>query len=480
MKTDPQVSFGRSVVAIEPGNEWFKLVHVTQGRGEPKVEKVILKRVEDIEPLVGPNFLKSLGAGDLEGLPVVVCLPRHMVNVRLFDLPSGDKQEIADMVDLQIARQTPYSRDEIVFDYRLFRSDKDGYTRVMLVIVQTGLVRQKYRFLEEAGLPVGLITVTSDGWLAAMQSGAISFNQPVPGAVALLDVDATSSDLVVLNQGVPLFSRSVPMGISQLMGEGARPVEKCAQEIGRALETFRNEIPAVPVTSLVLLGAASRLPALATGLRMALGLEVVSARGLEQSADDLLVAPEGKVASLAGVLGAAVMPAGLQVNLMPESVRLRKAVISQARQLTGTGILTLAIVALLSLIILSRLNRREVYLGELASMTRDTAQTADDIETMRRKVVIVTERIGTKMVPAKVLAELFNVTGDGTAFSAIEINDAAQLVCRGTAETVADTVKLVNAMEASALFQNVKNTRTVSGKDRTEFEVTCELEKKRP
>lgn len=480
MKIDPNSVFGKSVVAIEPGAEWFKLVRVTRGPKGPVVDKIILKRAEEVEGLAGPGFLKAMGLTDMAGVPVVVCLSRQMVNVRLFDLPSGDPQEIADMVDLQIARQTPYSRDEIVFDYRLFRSDKDGYTRVMLVIAQTGVARQKYRVIEESGFQVGLLTVTTDGWLSGLQAGAIGFSQPLAGAVAYWDVDSASSELVVLSQGIPLFSRSISTGMTHLT-ENDRQVERCVQEIGRALETFRNETPAVPVTSLVLSGAAGRLPALATGLQVALKMEVTLATGIERLAADQLPAAEMKVVSLAGVLGAAAGVAGLQVNLTPESVLLRKAVINKARRLTLLAILVMALSALLSLFVMSRIDRQETYLAELTRMTEETKPRAEKIAAMHRKVAIVTERLGSRMIPVKVLAELYAVTGEGTAYSAIEIADAApQLVLRGTTEALADTVRLVNAMESSPLFQNVKSTRTESGKDRTEFEVTCEFERKRP
>jgi Tfp pilus assembly PilM family ATPase len=479
MKIDPQISFGKTVVAIEPGAEWFKLVKVTRSRDGVKVERVVLRRTEEVEPLAGPGFLKALGLQELKGVPVIVCLPRQMVNVRLFDLPSGDQNEIADMVDLQIARQTPYSRDEIVFDYRLFRSDKEGYTRVMLVIVQTGVVRQKYRFMEDSGLSVGLVTVTTDGWLAALQSGDLTLPKSGSGAVAFLDCDSTSGDLVILNNGVPLFSRSMPMGSSQITADGGQ-LEKWAQEISRAFETFRNETPGVAVSLLVLSGGAAELSALAAGLKSALGLDVVGVEGMAKLTDDLLLPPESKGTSLAGVLGAAADAKGLQLNLIPESVRMRKGVIAKALQLTVTGILLLAVFGMLSLLVLSRTSRKEAYLAELTRMINATAKTADETDAMRRKVAIVAERLATKMIPAKVLVELYGVVGDGTAFSAIEISDDSKVVCRGNTETVADTVRLVNAMESSPLFQNVKSTRTVSGKDRTEFEVTSELEKKRP
>ena len=477
MKTDPQVLFGKTVVAIEPGNEWFKLVQVTRRRDALKVDKVILKRAADAESLAGPDGLKALGVQELEGVPVIACLPRQMVNVRLFDLPSGDPQEIVDMVDLQIARQTPYSRDEIVFDYRLFKADKDGYTRVMLVIAQTGLVRQKYRFLEDLGFSVGLVTVATDGWLAALQSKAISLPSAASGAIGFLDVDSASGDFAILDKGIPLFSRSLSLNADQF--DDPANMEKCMVEVGRALETFRNETPATPVATLVLSGGAARFPGFAEGLKRALKIEVATAGGIERQADEHLASMEHKGVSLAGVVGAATAT-GLQVNLMPESVQLRRSIMMNARQLSRTGILLLAVIGLVSLLVMTRIHRQERYIEELRATISKTAPAVEELEAMSRKVAIVAGRLESRMIPARVLAELCSVVGDTTLLTSLELTEGSQLVCRGSAETVADTVRLVNAMEASPLFKNVKSTRTVSGKDRTEFEISCDVEKRRP
>lgn len=482
MKTDPQIVFGKTVVAVEPGGDWFKLVKVTQGRGGIKVDRLVLRKADEVEGLSGPGFLKALGIQDIEGVPVVVCLPRQLVNVRLFDLPSGDPQEIADMVDLQIARQTPYSRDEIVFDYRLFRSDKEGYTRVMLVIAQTGVVRAKFRFLEDSRISVGLVTATTDGWLAALQAGTLAMPQSATGAVAFLDCDSSSGDLVILDKGIPLFSRSMSFGHSQLTSDEGGSLDRCVQEMGRALETFRNETPGGVVSLLALSGSAGRVPAVVDALKAGLKMDVAGVEGLEKRIDNPMLPAEGKGVSLAGVLGAASQAAELQINLMPDSVRMRKDVLSKARVMTVTGILLLAVIGSLTLFILSRQQRQEAYLAELNRMIKTTTPKAEEIDAMRRKVAIVGERMGSKMVPVKALVELCGLINESAALTAVEIADGARLVCRGYTEgtTVADTVRLVNAMEASPLFRNVKSTRTVSGKDRTEFEITCELEKKRP
>lgn len=477
MKTDPQVSFGKTVVAIEPGSEWFKLVQVTRSRAALKVDKVILKRAAEAESLAGPDCLKALGVSELEGVPVIACLPRQMVNVRLFDLPSGDPQEIADMVDLQIARQTPYSRDEIVFDYRLFKSDKEGYTRVMLVIAQTSLVRQKLRFLEDAGFSVGLVTVATDGWLAALQSKAITLPASAQGAVGFLDMDSAAGDFVILDKGVPLFSRTLSLNTDQLAD--AANIGKCAVEVERALETFRNETPASAVSALVVSGGAARFAVVVDGLKQALKLDVSVSGGLERQADEHLASMDHKGVSLAGVLGAATAT-GLQVNIMPESVQLRRSILMNVRQMTVAGILLLAIAGLVSLLVMARVHRQERYIAELKSLIAKTAPQVEELEVMSRKAAIVAGRLESRMIPARVLAELSSVVGDTTLLTSLELKEGSQLVCRGSTDTVADTVRLVNAMEASPLFRNVKSTKTVSGKDRTEFEISCEVEKRQP
>lgn len=477
MKTDPQVTFGKTVVAVELGGEWFKLVQITREHGTYSLDKVVLKPASEVESLAGPDFLKAIGVPEVAGLPVVACLPRQLVNVRLFDLPSRDPQEIADMVDLQLARQTPYSRDEIVFDYRLFDSDKSGYTRVMLVIVQSSVIRPRFALLEQCGFQVAWVTVSTDAWMAAQQADALQWPAVPAGAVALVDLDGTSCDFAVMQQGVPLFDRTLSLERGQFADPAS--VASLVTEIGQALETFRNETPAVPVGAVVLAGAAARWPALMAAMKETLHVEVVATTGLERKADEHVVSVEHKSVSLAGVVGAA-LATGLQVNLVPESVQMRKLVMLRARQLTGTGILLLAIVALLSMILIARNRKQEMYLDELRSTLDKIAPEVKKIESMQRKIAVVSTRIETRMMPVKVVSELCGLVGDSTVLTAVELVEGGKIVCRGTTETVADTVKLVNAMEDSPVFRNVKSARTTSGKDRTEFEITAEVERKGP
>lgn len=479
MKTENQGSLtGRNLVVVETGGDWFKLAHVTQSGAGATVRRIILRKTEEVEPLYGSGFLAAIGAPELKGLPAVVCLPRQAVNVRLFDLPSGDPGEIADMIDLQIARQTPYTREEIVFDYRLVDADTRGYTRVFLAIAQAGLVRQKLRCLEDSGFPVARVTVTTDGWLSALEAegGGLGFGNPEP--VVYLDVDSPASDLLVARKGVPLFSRSLSVGLRDLAANREKAEGDMVQQVTRAMETFRNENPGSNAERLMLFGPAGKVAGLASRLQEGLAMTVTPAAGVARMEGTPDV-PQLEEVSVSGMLGAATRAGSLQMDLMPESMRLRKAVTIKARRLTLCAALVMVILAQAALWVGSHYGRRAAYLADLGRMLEATESAADSVETMRRKVALVAARFDGRMIPVKALAELHSVAAKPVSFTSIEFNDNRQVVCRGTADAVADVVRLVNAMEASPLFVNVKSARTAAGSDKTEFEVTGDIEEGR-
>lgn len=478
MKSDAQTSLtGRNLVVVETGGDWFKLVHVTRGATGAQVRKMILRKAEEVESLFGKGLLDSLGIPEIKGMPAVLCLPRQAVNVRLFDLPSGDPAEISDMIDLQIARQTPYSREEIVFDYRLVDSDTQGYTRVFLVIAQAGLVRQKLRSLEDSGIQVGCVTVTTDGWLCALEAEGAGLGFGQAEAVVHLDVDASASDLMVSRKGIPLFSRSLPVGLRDLAENAGRAEETMLQEVARALETFRNEMPGSGVDRLMLSGPTGRLAGMAGRLQAGLAMTVVPAAGATPVQG--LSVPRIDEVSVSGILGAATRSAALQIDLMPDSMRLRKSVVVKARRLTLCAVLVMILLAQVSLWVGSRYGNKAAYLDQLQQMIAATKDSTEQVEAMRLKVMLVASRLEGRMIPVKALTELHGVADRAIRFTSIELTDKRQVICRGTADAVADVVRLVSAMEASPLFANVKSTRTAAGEAKTEFEIAGDLEEGR-
>lgn len=485
MKTDRHTpTFGSVVIAIELGTEWVKLVQVDRRRhAAPVVSRAAVRKLDEADASGGgfAHAIKILNPGVSE---VIVCVPRQAVTVRTFELPSADPREVSDMIDLQIAKQTPYSRDEIVFDYRLSAGTREGYTRVMLVIAPSALMRQRFRMLEDAGLKVRLVTVSTDGLVGALLHRLSAAGTGLGGGVGVLDIDATNAELLVLQDGIVLFSRSLAVGAHDMDGDPVAGSERLIQETARALETFRHESPLVRIDRLLLTGTTGGQNGLPDRLRSILGLptEIFDVlKGAHGEGGAALTDDEqvGDV-SLTAVAGAALAPERLEIDLTPDSVLMRRVITRRAAEMTMTAILGMAVVTLLSLWVESRLFVRQHYRDRLKAMVQSTTPVADEVESMRRKVALVSGRMRGALTPVTVLTELHTLMEGNTSLMTIEI-EGARVKLRGTSVGGPESSsKLVTALEGSPVFREANRTRTVSARDQTEFEITCELEARQP
>ncbi len=480
MRTETQGAFtAKSVIAAEMGQEWFKLVHVDLRGRAPSVSRIVVKSIEEMGGVATADVARGLKALDVAHLPVIACLPRQMVNIRLFDLPSGDPREIDDMIDLQISRQTPYSRDEIVFDYRLIPSDRAGYTRVMLAIAQAAVVQHRFRIFEEAGFSIHAMTVSTEGWLIALVS-SLSSGDDAAGPALFLDLDSATGDALVIQKGIPLFSRSIAVGAQDLLAAREKWEGKFIQEVGRAVETFRTEMASSKIESITISGATAGLPWIAPRLEEEFRVPVrtgdvsgmLKPNAMSKFADD----PRLKGVSLSGLIGAAAGVRDVQINLMPPSVKVRKAIVEKARDLSVFAAMILTILALMTLWVESRLSAKQAYLDALDAYIENTKGPADAIEAMRQKVAIVASRMESAMMPVYVLMELQARLLDDVNLTSLEIDRQRNLVtCRGTADSVN---RLVSSLEASPFFRNVKTIGSTKVKDAMEFEITLDVEKR--
>lgn len=482
MRTETQGAFtAKSVIAAEMGQEWVKLVHVDLRGRAPSVSRIVVKSIEEMGGAATADIARGLKALDVAHLPVIACLPRQMVNIRLFDLPSGDPHEIDDMIDLQLSRQTPYSRDEIVFDYRLIPSARAGYTRVMLAIAQAPVVQQKFRILEEAGFTVHAMTVSTEGWMMALAASP-SAGGSVSGPAMFIDLDSATGDVLVIEKGVPLFSRCIAVGAQDLLSAREKWEGKLVQEVGRAIETFRTEMAASKIESITVSGATASLPWIAPRLEEEFHVPVQTGdvsgmlrpNAMDKFADD----PRLKGVSLSGLIGAAVGVRDIQINLTPPSVKVRKAIVGKARELSVFAALIMTILAMATMWVESRLSAKQAYLDALDAYVENTKGPADAIEAMRQKVGIVAGRMESGMMPVYVLMELQARLSDDVNLTSLEIDRQRHLVtCRGTADSV---TRLVSSLEASPFFQNIKTIGSTKIKDAVEFEITLDMEKRQP
>ncbi|NQT93314.1 MAG: pilus assembly protein PilM, partial [Lentisphaerae bacterium] len=270
MSTKGSRSAAGTQIVVEIGNDWVKMAQMDSVRGGVNISRLHLEKFESLDDSVAEAMASASAKLKFAAIPVIGCLPRQMVNIRMLELPSTDPVEVADMVDLQIGKQTPYSKDEIVSDYRILGSQREGYSRVMLAIVQRNVLRHRFRLLEEAGLDVGRMTVSSEGVLSWCNAAVAA---PEEGGCAVLDVDSFYSDFAVIVDGRLAFTRSILLGANQLLADYERWKPKILEEVRRSLDIYRGESGGMDVGKLVLTGAGAGIAEMATDLGDHVGLQ---------------------------------------------------------------------------------------------------------------------------------------------------------------------------------------------------------------
>ena len=430
--------------AVRSGGVTLTKFHVCQAPAEGTFEEVLADAV------------------DVHGFDtnhVIGCLPRNMVTVRMFDLPSMDLAEIAGMVDLQFGKQVPYSRDEVVADYRVLKP-RDGYTRVQLVVIQRGPLRECFNLMDAVGITIETMTVGSDG-LAQWVAGRPTATEG--RAEAVLDIDTAHADLIVAQDGELQYTRSILVGAEQLEEDEARWSEKLVSEAKQALEICRGESPELDVTRLILTGCA-KIPASLTGA-LGDGLQIpVECVGLGQALQDGpggvdLDDAVGKDVSLTAVAGAARGPDSIALKLFPAATLRVRAMVLRAKGLTLLGVLLVAALFSGSFYGISKYVVRKAQADAVRSEVERLQPTVQRVGEMQAVINAVSAREDARFSAVALLGAIHATVPDDVYFDAVDIDMGQGLVTlRGSGPTRREVRELVNNLEKSPLLVDVKES----------------------
>ncbi|MBN1557398.1 MAG: PilN domain-containing protein [Lentisphaerae bacterium] len=470
----------RMILGIELLADRFKLAQFQTAGGGLSLVKAHVEVFGTDDGSLAQRLAAALESEGFAKAPVLACLPRQVVTVRIIELPSTDPAEIADMVHLQMGKQTPYSEEEIVSDYRILGAGREGYSRVMLAIVQRTVLRHHYHTIESAGLTVARMSVSSEGILNWYRRAG---NRPSGDAAdVLLDVDAGSADVTVMAGGMPVFSRGILIGAEALAGGDDAPKAQLCQEAQRCLETCRAEAADLTVGKILLTGAGPKVAGLSGLLKEKLGVDVEA----RDAVAELVTAGErpedSGTASFTALAGMAAAPEDLAFNLIPGSVTLRRSLTRKAKGLTLFGILLMAVLVSASVYTSVRMSFKQARLNALQARYRATEADAREVERRHDLVKLVNRRRDARFAALTLLSELHNRLPPELALEEIVLDverDAGQVRLAGNAAERTDVSALVRNLEASALLQNVQTEGTTSRDRETgryAFRVTASLE----
>jgi type IV pilus assembly protein PilM len=177
-------------------------------------------------PAMAQIIQQAMAESKVKASKVATAVPGRDSIVRLIPVPAElDDKELREMVlNHEAGLYLPYPREEADVDYQKlgYFVDEDGIEKVQVLLVATRKdVTDTYvRTFEQAGLQVDVLEISSFALIRTIREQLRQFG-PQEAAV-LVNIEFDSTEIAIIVNGVPQFSRTVPIGTFQMQTALAR------------------------------------------------------------------------------------------------------------------------------------------------------------------------------------------------------------------------------------------------------------------
>ena len=275
-------------------------------------------------------------------------LPRSVVTLRNLSFPSLEDQEIDSIVQLHLARQVPYAREDIVYDYKVLQKTESGFTDILLGIVYRVMLRKHFLMFEKANIYGNEIRMSSFGLLSCAHRLSERVGEANKANI-FIDIDLNYSDFIVYRDTQIIYSKSTPTGSKYLDNPVNLP--KTIGDLRQSFTVFQTSNTGLRPERVYLSGMVRFPERMKEMLQKELNLPVDIVKvedpfGAVEGMDILKKASEK--ASFTSLLGAFMDPASKGLTFSTSESRMKNNIKEMLKDFIVTGSLVVYLLVLLS------------------------------------------------------------------------------------------------------------------------------------
>jgi len=396
----------------------------------------------------------------------ILCFPRNRLTIGTLHLPSVDKNEIVQMVEVNVSSQVPYPREEIIADWHVVSENEAGYADVILAVIQKSLVSEYFMVLAAAGLEIEGVEIASEsifGWFFAKEKEFTNFSKPC----FILNIDYGFTDLI-LHSGKDIFmSHLISQGQKDLSAdeEGAASfITELKQVMGMMPPSFLD----VKLNKIFICGAEKYFDILEKKLTEEFNFEVTSIK---------IGRPFSQGLSFTPLLGVVHGKRKKQFKFDIPELRIRKEWKRKVKQFVYlSGILTYVFLISIAIFV-SQVYKRKEYLERLRLEHKEVRSEARDLEVSFKKIRIVED---IKFIEGGPLYYLSRISEPASARCKIvdfKFTKKDKINIKGEASSMSDFYEFLSELEDLDIFSEVEQRYTRksrgSAEGKSEFEIVC-------
>ncbi|MGH7503604.1 MAG: type IV pilus assembly protein PilM [Longimicrobiales bacterium] len=245
--------FGRNRVSagLDIGSGLIKLVVVDHSRPEPEVVQVATSPLvpdaivdgEVMDPVLVAETIQSLVRSvGLKSKQVVAAVGGHDVIIKRIQMDRMSRDDAREVIRWEAEQHVPFDMENVQLDFQILDPEGSGaQMSVLLVAAKRELIDNRMNLLADAGLSPAVIDVDAFALYNAFER---SYPDAVDGLVALVNIGHETTNLNLLDDGVPVLVRDIPFG-SRKLREALQRDRGLSAEQAEDLVQGRRDEPAV-------------------------------------------------------------------------------------------------------------------------------------------------------------------------------------------------------------------------------------------
>jgi len=239
--------FGRkaTTVGLDIGSGLIKLVAVSHASGGPVLTKVAFTSIgndaivegEIMDPgIVAEAIKECMGTAGVKTKQVVVAVGGRDVIVKKITMDRMQEADAREVIRWEAEQHVPFDMDNVELDFQILDPDGEGLQMtVLLVAAKRELIDHKIALLAEVGVDASVIDVDS---FALHNAFELSYPEGMKGVVGLVNIGHEMSNVNILDDGIPVLTRDLPVGTRRFREDLQRERGLSAAEADRLLQGF--------------------------------------------------------------------------------------------------------------------------------------------------------------------------------------------------------------------------------------------------
>jgi type IV pilus assembly protein PilM len=243
--------FGRkaTTVGLDIGSGLIKLVAISHASGGPVLTKVAFTSIandaivegEIMDPgIVAEAIRELMASAGIKTKRVVTAVGGRDVIVKKITMDRMQEADAREVIRWEAEQHVPFDMDNVELDFQILDPEGEGLQMtVLLVAAKRELVEHKISLLADVGLQPSIIDVDA---FALHNAFEINYPEAMNGVVGLVNIGHETSNIYILDDGIPVLTRDIPVGTRRFREDLQRERGQSAEEAERMLQG-NGEIP---------------------------------------------------------------------------------------------------------------------------------------------------------------------------------------------------------------------------------------------